>query len=322
MKLILILFLLANISYSNPTRFLSPTPRKLETILQFSLAKNLIFNDDSKWHFQIIYYSENELELNTECTTSILYKGVLSTAACKAASGYILNCELNQESQTKLDLVQLTNQKADGATITWTGIEGTINIAINAKLKYYDSYFLTYDTDSKDWTFRIKIKEDELPEGSLVKVDVDYKDSEKILANCQHSNKILNCGFNKARGNGYTIKISQARSQGSIDWEFPSLEENYLVIPFALKVNTYYSSYDLELINNQWNYILYLTKEDLQPYHITLTINTKIKNDQGQENLYFTRCNSVDDSLTLTRNTFKCKVYGDNQKKNRFSICK
>ena len=118
MKLILLLLLLANISCSNPTRFLSPTPRKLEQTLQFSVAKNLIFTDVSKWHFQIIYYSENQLEANTECTTSILYKGALSTAACKAASGYILNCELNQESQTKLDLIQLTNEKADGATIT------------------------------------------------------------------------------------------------------------------------------------------------------------------------------------------------------------
>ena len=316
MKLILLLLLLANISCSNPTRFLSPTPRKLEQTLQFSVAKNLIFTDDSKWHFQIIYYSENQLEANTECTTSILYKGALSTAACKAASGYILNCELNQENQTKLDLVQLTNEKADGATITWTGIEETINIPISATLKYDDSYSLTYDTDTKDWTFKIKIKEDELPEGSSVKVDVDYKDSEKILANCDYSNKILNCGFNKAIGNSYTIKISQEKNQGSIDWEFPSpLEENYLVIPFALKVDYYTSAYDLELVDNHWNYEIFLRTEDLQPYHIAFTINSKIKNAQGVENLYFTRCNSVDFLGVLTRLRFKCKVYGDNQKK-------
>ena len=315
MKLILLILLVINIYSPNPGRFLSRRPRELEENLQFEQTNNLIFGEDSKWHFDIKYISENQLAVNTECSTSILFKGVLSTASCKAASDFMLNCELNQSGQTKLDLVQLTNEKANDATITWTSLDGTKNIPISTTLKYDDSYGLTYDTTSKDWSFKVKIKEESLPDESLVILDLDYKNTEKIQANCIHRNKILNCEFNKARGIDYTIKISQEKTQGSINWIFPSpLEENYLVIPCSLKVSSYRNSYDLELIDNQWNYKLFIQVENWQAYHYALTINTKIKNKQNEENLYFTRCNSVDNSLNYNRNEFKCKVYGNNQK--------
>lgn len=318
MKLILVFLILANTICSSPIKFLSRSPRLLEeTItLEYKEAKNLLFNSDSKWKFTILYASDTSLENNAVLTTSILYKGEVTTASCIVRDSSNLDCTLNQFGQTKFDLVQLTNAKAEGiSTVTWTGLEGPTHIPIDATLKYEDSFGLTYTVSNYNWAFKVIIKEEALPENGLVKIDIDFKSNIKLTADCIHNNKILSCAFTQSRGNGYIVKISETKTKGSVTWEFPSsLEENFLVIPFALKLVTYSGAIGLELIDNQWNYILNAKTDTTGANHVVITINTKIRNQNGEENLFFTRCNSIDSSTSNTITEYKCKVYGPNQK--------
>ena len=84
------------------------------TALDFVSAKNLIFNSDSKWQFNI-EYSGSQLTKDTAYTIPILYKGSESLASCSALDDFILNCSLPmkklKQKKTLFKYLML-NQKA------------------------------------------------------------------------------------------------------------------------------------------------------------------------------------------------------------------
>ena len=87
--------------------------------------------------------------------------------------------------------------------------------------------------------------------------------------------------------------------QGSIEWE--NLEQNN-TIQLYFPASNYWKSYDLELINNRWNYILMAKASSISIGLISdvITLNTKLVKPNEEVKIYFTRCVSLNnDDHTL-----------------------
>ncbi len=281
--------------------------------LKFTKAYNLIFGDDSKWKFDI-YYAKYTTQPSTGSTytVSILYNEQTKYASCTVASTSLLNCILNESNQAKSDLIQI-NYQQNTATIGWTSMTEVYKIPINATLNYDDSYSLTYDSSSNNWGFKVKLMEkDILPENGFVTIDLNYDTSKNILAECTHNNHYLNCQFNLNKPTKFLFKISKTKISGSISWENKSDNTKELTIPLAYKLTNYWKSYELELINGQWNYKMQARTDESITYKSTLiTINSRILKKNNDIKIYLTRCYSLTNENT--NSDYECKVIGDNQ---------
>ena len=207
------------------------------------------------------------------------------------------------------DLIQLNYEVTNDATIKLKNLYDVYDIPINASLKYVDSYCLTYYSTNKNWNFRIKIKNKNLPENSYVNIDLFTSSTGKVLAKCKHQNYYLYCEFTFNKPSTYLIQISPIKLIGSVDWE--NLDYN-TTIPINYTARSFDQPRFLELIDGQWNYRIYSAAKDTMGSLSTLiTINTKIKSNNGNEYIYLTRCYLISDA-TETK-IFSCTVFGEHQ---------
>ena len=310
-NLILLLLSLVTISGFNLFQYRLNKIRALQEVtnVDFVQAINLSFN--SGWSFDI-KYSSTKLIPNTLYLVSILYKGESSLAKCYVSSEdeYILNCLLSKEGQTQYDLIQINNALTEGANLNWQNLNKIYNIPINTTLKYEDSFSLTYtfiSGNNRYYDFRVKLVENVLPENSVVNIDLYLTSSKKKVSLCTYKSLYLYCTFNETRYDTYLIQISSNRDKGSIEWE--NLE-NSVTIPITFIVNTYWGADNLTFINNQWVYTLKVRGEvTTYAKNILITLDTKIKNKEGESSLYFTKCLLNEDGSIY----FTCTVLGENQ---------
>ena len=83
------------------------------------MSVSYLYFEENKWRFNIstnLGYSKVIID--------VTYNGAQSTATCFGFKNYILNCEVNKESQSKTDSVQLSSTKPEGgiSTVTWTNV--------------------------------------------------------------------------------------------------------------------------------------------------------------------------------------------------------
>ena len=141
-----------------------------------------------------------------------------------------------------------------------------------------------------------------LPENSLVNVDILFTERDKldiVVASCKYHNPFLNCEFTHSKNTPFLIEISSKKIQGSIEWE--NLKQNN-TIPLYFPASNYWKSYDLEFINNRWNYILMAKASSISIGLISdvITLNTKLVKPNEEVKIYFTRCVSLNnDDHTL-----------------------
>ena len=278
--------------------------------LNFKNAKNLTYIE-SRWSFGI-EYSGKVLSNTTKYFVAILIKGHPSIASCGSADNYILNCIIGEDGQKETDLIQINSEFTTGANIKWNDLPNIYDIPINTTLKYKDSYDLKYDySQNYLWEFKVKITDDSiLPESGKVVLDLYFDSNTIVFSSCNHLNYMLYCSFHKSKGNKCLIKIPPTKFSGSIEWE--NLDDN-ITIPLYYEVNTYFSSGDLEFIDNQWTYSLSVRSDtSIAATGTLITINTKIIRNEG-EFVYFTKCFSK-----VASYNFLCTVYGENQ--NSFDL--
>lgn len=251
LNLLLILLAISLVNGGNlfPKRILT------EKQIQLNQASHLKFNDDSKWEFEIDYTSTEELTIDTTEYLSILFKGEASKAACKVSSNIKLICVVEAISQTKADLVQLNPELSEGATIKFNNLAETIDIPIETKLNYQDSYSLTYNQDEGNkWKFKVKLMEtDILPENGLVSIDVFFYSDKAIVVDCKHKQHYLYCESSESHKTYYLFQISPIKISGTVEWE--NIIAN-MTIPLNSVLTGYSGGSDLELIDGRWNYVL------------------------------------------------------------------
>lgn len=114
------------------------------------LSVNYLYFKENKWRFNIstnLGYSKVIID--------VTYNGAKSTATCFGFKNYILNCEVNKESQSKTDSVQLSSTKPEGgiSTVTWTNVNKDLDIPLWTELTLKNANNL--HTGSGTWVFEI-----------------------------------------------------------------------------------------------------------------------------------------------------------------------
>ena len=318
LKIFLIFLTLSSILSLNLSHNLLNNLRSLEELpeVEFASANDLFFNSDSNWQFTV-QYTGTQLPTDKTYSLSVLYNGNDKILAqCESLEGLILNCYINKESQAKTDLVQLNYEVTTGASIKLTGILTATNIPIMTSLEYEDSYNLKYfSTGDIHWEFQVKIKENVLPENSLVKIDLLFDSTNKAVADCIHNSLKLNCRLvkNRPSNSNFLIKISSEKFDGSIFWQ--NLEDD-AIIPLIYNPTSYYQGYNLAFINGQWNYNIQLRDSNtvLGSVSTLITMNSRIESTAGNTRILFTKCFAISTSTSNT--TFSCTVIGENQAMN------
>ena len=137
-KTLLLIFLLISVSILeiNGTHLTSKPKinRQLEDEiieLSFISAKNLTFNEESRWSLGI-EYSGSALNIQKSYLVSILYNGNPALIICDPDEDSKLNCIFGQVGQKQTDLIQLNSDFITGATIKWTNLNKVYDILINA----------------------------------------------------------------------------------------------------------------------------------------------------------------------------------------------
>ena len=204
MKKFLLIILAINVLCSKNNSNSENNLRKLDSPFTFYFinASHLYFDSSQKqWQFNIWYYipsnDDTQLDESKQYSISIIYKGKSALAYCKDALYPNLNCYLNQNGQSNLDTIQLSNDYSNNPNIKWHNLTSAYDIAIDCSLKYKDSYNLTSSNDGNKIrvTFIIEIeKESELPDNAIVKVDIHFNGNNQT-ATCYHKNLLLNCNF-------------------------------------------------------------------------------------------------------------------------------
>ena len=195
---------------------------------------------NNKWSFTIKYsISDTDLEENKDYTVSILYKESPNLAECKKENYSILKWILEQNGQTKLDLIRL-NKDADDADIKWTNLIKDYDIPIQCSLRYVNAFNLTLNKNNS-YTFVVEIEKNSLPENSFVKMDIYYK--ENLNATYCHSNSLLMWQFfyqinKKINNNNWTAKILVTKNIGTIEWSNLNIYSN-IYIPVIVTLSGY-----------------------------------------------------------------------------------
>ena len=320
MKIFLIIILTINVFCSKNNSNSENNLRKLDSTFTYYFinASHLYFDSfEKQWKFNIYYYyitnEDPELEEDEEYPISILYKGNLALAYCKDDYYPNLNCYLKQNGQTNLDTVQLSNDYTNHPKIKWQNLTSTYVVPIDCSLKYKDSYNLTTSKSGNNKirvTFIIEIeKESELPDNAMVIVDIHFNGNNQT-AICYHKNLLLNCSFTENHRHDCRCRILPEKKSGTVTWLNLDKNINYFV-PVVLSIRII-SSYNLQLINNKWNFKLkgyyYHTMGSIVDYVGLYTINVKIVKSNGNTLIYLAKCFN-----NSTSPTYNCIVEGENQ---------
>ena len=271
--------------------------------ISFIEAKDLLFNE-GKWHFSVIVPYQS-LPIATKSIIDILYNGTLSSATCITNDDSMLDCIVDKEEQNEIDLVKIHFIKSEHSTLTWKDLTKIFEIPIEKELTYLKSYDLIY-TSTNLWSFKINSDDANLPENSLVKIDIKLN-NELTYAKCYHSNNILSCKTEVINEEDtLSLKISYEKKYGSITWTNIASQDIY--IPVTAEI-TYENAYNLHFENNVWYFILKTsTYEEINKnFPISIKINY---GEEKKNGIAF--CFQDNNNLEL----FNCETYYENQNNN------
>ena len=318
MKPFILFFLLISVYCSNITFNSHQNLRSLQEVydVYFISANNLYFNrSDYDWHFNIKYYSINDLPNDINYTVSILFEGKNSLANCTLEINSVLNCLFTEGYS--LDSIKLNN-KPYNANIRWKNLTNIYDIPLFRTLLYIDSYDLSYTYKSGIFYFSFKIEIDNyLPDDSLVKVDILLGETQ-LAPLCYYSVDFiydyLYCNFTINSVKNGMAKILP-KDKGTVDWiNIDKYSKEEYFIPYKNVANALFSVFDLELIDNKWNFKLH-TRLEQGNNRNAVTINVKTIKPNGNKNYYLAKCHSYTyESGVINNNIYlTCIVEGDNQ---------
>ena len=137
-------------------------------------------------------------------------------------------------------------------------------------IKAYDLELIKETTNIFYYSFKVEIGE-KLSEGDLVDLDVFYN-NKKNIAECTHSNSILDCRINVTISTSYLVEISPKKESGTVVWQNVDESKNISII---LKVNVTSYSYVtyLDYVDGKWNFGLKFSSERSVPKNSLFTLN-------------------------------------------------
>ena len=275
----------------------------LETQLTFSSAKNMNFNGNNKWQFDLII--SEALKEKNRMIIDVLCNNVPSTAICVKSS--TINCIVNYDSQTKSQLVKISKTKTTSSTITWKSLSVDKDIIMNAELNVESAKHLAFEEIKNKWQFNINLLDSDLPLNSVVQVDIIYNSSPST-ATCTHKTRnILTCIPDiESQQKSHTLTISHTKTQGSVTY---SSIADKLQFESSIEL-TYKKAKDFILNGNNWEFEVELDSSNNIGDGGSVSIDIKLNNNNNKAQCTLNgdtlRCTTVkqgtDDRIILINN--------------------
>jgi hypothetical protein len=233
--------------------------------LEYARYSDLKYNDNFKWEFKIILAKTN-VEEGTSVTVDILLDGSKGFANC-ILKNKNLECEINKNGQTLQNEIKLVKNKQN-ADLFWINLPDIVDMYINYKIKYINSYGGFHDNT---WKFNIYHEAiDQTRKLYDVKVLLDILvDNVESTALCEISfASFLKCVSqhkNQNKNNIIKIPANSSPKKGTVFFE-PNLDGEKQINPISLSIN--YESIDSFVKNNIYQFTIKGTLEDNIEYEI------------------------------------------------------
>ena len=287
-----------------------------EITVNFKGAKNLVFNANNKWEFDLECTSTPSLSVaqNEEFKLTILYTKPSASetkvlAICNHNQNLNFKCTYEETGQSNLDLVKISKDKIEGSTIDLSLTEDK-QIPQNIKLVNKKAFNLATISDTNPYkiSFDIIIDENKLPKNAFVQVDVIDTQQKTGLVDCTNEDKILKCLFTYTSISA-PIKLAETKNKGSVEWDITTTSNPY---PFDIlknavetESNSGKSGTMLQKGNNgKWGFVLKAAfPGEFISYYFT--VNIIIKKNTVNEN-------SIKTIAYCKRTTdYPCQIEGD-----------
>ena len=142
-------------------------------------------------------------------------------------------------------------------------------------IKAYDLDIIKESASIIYYSFKVEIGQ-KLSEGDSVNIDVFYN-KKKDIAQCTHSNSILDCKINVPTITSYLVEISPKKDTGTVVWENVDENKNISII-LKVNVTSYTSMTYLDYVDGKWNFALNMkTNKAVTNSLITLNVVTQEK---------------------------------------------
>lgn len=262
---ILLLLILFSIQETKISKLSSKNLRNLENdkpTVDFSLVENLATEGNNIKFDIILKQTPNLEERSYKITISINdgNKDARCTYANSSPQKLACTCDCGKPYYGFIELplsstvlanddisLQITNKKTFQQTISLTYKNATMQFVNSGSGKYNIQIYL-------DGTI-------ELQNNAELQLSL-YSDPGYSLANCIYSSepKMLNCQ-EVSGSNSKKIKFITDQKDGSIKWTNQKFEDDSVIMKLEAKTNIY--GYDLDFVDNKWNFKIHMTNSDI-----------------------------------------------------------
>ncbi len=228
-------------------------PFTINVKIYYENSFNLNFYDNT-WNFILNVSNYTNIYRNLGISIGIKYGQELKegVAYCflNSNDSNLFDCEVFYENQTKNDLIIIYGESST-ASVTWSNNIIEKKITTSAQLNFSKAYDLTY-LDGK-WNFKIKVEDNDLPNGSKLIVDILYDEINDDTATCIYNNTILSCERDSSKQEPTeSLILKREKGSGSITWE--GIEKDTVTMPITIKKNLI-KAYDL-IFSENWNFYI------------------------------------------------------------------
>ena len=247
----------------------------------------MIFNDtDNKWYFTVKVVSSI---MNSKVIIDILYGEKSSTATCICLRAVEYDCVVDEINQNKKILIKMNKLKSEYSTVTFKDLDNNDNIILSTDLTLSKTGLLKMNPEDETWFFDLYVEEEDIPENSIIIVDIfsilsrdimgNYDDQERNFnAKCVYTYKKLNCEVDPDyKGHKYSINLQLEKNEGSKSsvksWKNAGdIGKKIVSILLETSVNFHYCTH-IELIEGKYIFNCHFHKSTPMPRYSEVIID-------------------------------------------------
>ena len=259
--------------------------------LSYRGAYNMIFNDtDNKWYFTVKVVSSI---MNSKVIIDILYGEKSSTATCICLRAGEYDCVVDEINQNKKILIKMNKLKSEYSTVTFKDLDNNDNIILSTDLTLSKTGLLKMNPEDETWFFDLYVEEEDIPENSIIIVDIFsilsrdimgyYDDQERNFnAKCVYTFKKLNCEVDPYyKGHEYSINLQLEKNEGSKSsvksWKNAGdIGKKIVSILLETSVNFHYCTH-IELIEGKYIFNCHFHKSTPMPRYSEVIIDILVE---------------------------------------------
>jgi hypothetical protein len=209
---------------------------------------------DSKWEFKI-KLSEKNMEDDDSVFIDVIVDGLNNYAYCILNTN-ILSCQLNQDSQTFENRIQLHNNKQN-SNLKWKNLPDIVDMYMTYKIQLINAYGGFHENKWKFNIYHEAIGQKEIIYDNYVLLDILVNNSPSTALCKITSHSFLKCASNhENQKKDDVVKISGNKTPnlGTVYYEEALNDEEKNINPVSLPVK--YSSASYEVVGNEFQFVI------------------------------------------------------------------